>query len=114
MKTSELIGPDLDWAVAKAKGVRLSALQDHGHFEVHFADENGGEIYSPSTDWAQGGPIIEREKIATVYRAGEYWLSYTFDGAEFEGIGPTPLVAAMRCYVSSKLGNEIDVPEGLK
>jgi hypothetical protein len=27
--------------------------------------------------------------------------------------GPTPLIAAMRCYVASKLGDEVDVPEEL-
>jgi hypothetical protein len=27
--------------------------------------------------------------------------------------GHTPLIAAMRCYVASKLGEEIDVPEEL-
>ncbi len=114
MKTSELIGPALDWAVAKCEGVRVSALQPHGRLEIHFNDENGCDTWTPSTDWLQGGPIIEREKIATVYRAGEYWLSYTFDGAEFEGVGPTPLVAAMRCYCLSKLGDTVDIPEELK
>lgn len=28
--------------------------------------------------------------------------------------GPTPLIAAMRCYVASKLGDEVEVPEELK
>ena len=27
--------------------------------------------------------------------------------------GPTPLIAAMRCYVSGKLGDEVDIPEEL-
>ena len=26
------------------------------------------------------------------------------------GYGPTPLIAAMRCYVASKLGDEVEVP----
>ncbi len=29
------------------------------------------------------------------------------------GMGPTPLIAAMRCYVASKLGDEVDIPEEL-
>ena len=98
VKTSELQGSALDWAVAKAERRTIDYFRG---------------IYKPSTDWAQGGPIIEREKIAMVYRAGEYWLSYTFDGAKFEGTGPTPLIAAMRCYLASKLGDEIEVPEEL-
>jgi hypothetical protein len=28
--------------------------------------------------------------------------------------GPTPLIAAMRCYVASKLGDEIEIPENLR
>ena len=28
-------------------------------------------------------------------------------------IGPTPLIAAMRCYVASKLGDDVDIPEEL-
>jgi hypothetical protein len=78
--------------------------------------ETGRTLSLPrySIDWSLGGPLVEQEKIATVYRAGEYWLSYTFDGAEFEGTGPTPLIAAMRCYVASKLGEEIEIPEELR
>jgi hypothetical protein len=31
-----------------------------------------------------------------------------------EGEGPTPLIAAMRCYVQSRLGDEVDVPKELQ
>jgi hypothetical protein len=27
--------------------------------------------------------------------------------------GPTPLIAAMRCYVASKLGDAVEIPEEL-
>lgn len=30
-----------------------------------------------------------------------------------EGYGPTPLIAAMRCFVASKLGDEVEVPDEL-
>jgi len=74
------------------------------------------EDYSPSTDWAQGGPIIERENInliwsegypvkATIYRGGHVWI---------DSFGETPLIAAARCYVSFMLGDEINIPEVLK
>lgn len=79
-------------------------------------------IYRPSTDWSQGGPIIERECIAT-YASGacsvspknpDYWVAEILetDGMR-EAYGPTPLIAAMRCYLTSKLGDEIDIPEEL-
>jgi hypothetical protein len=118
MKTSELTGAALDWAVAKCEPDDTLAIyfdESTGEPLCHDDWPNNQE-YKPSTDWAQGGPIIEREKIAVVYRAGEYWLAYThenYQGRQAEAYGPTPLVAAMRCYVASKLGDEVDVPEEL-
>ena len=38
---------------------------------------------------------------------------YGYDVQEIKYSGPTPLIAAMRCYVASKLGDEVDVPEEL-
>ncbi len=74
-----------------------------------------------STDWAQGGPIIEREEcVATIERlnSGDFRVQMPYDRqAEMPGryfYGPTPLIAAMRCYVASKLGDEVEVPEELK
>lgn len=72
-----------------------------------------------TTYWAQGGPIIEREQIgfwppAGGRTAGQVWAAnYNLDKKKPRMYGPTPLVAAMRCYVASKLGDEVDVPDGL-
>jgi hypothetical protein len=55
MKTSELTGAALDWAVAKCEG--LECTEDMGLLVVEGADG----YYSPSMKWAQGGAIIERE-----------------------------------------------------
>lgn len=106
MKTSELQGAALDWAVAKC--VELVGCDD---FDVGFILEGG---YTPSTNWAQGGPIIEREKInlGWVFCDGREFWTATMYLAESEG--STPLIAAMRCYVASKLGDEIEIPEELK
>lgn len=67
----------------------------------------------PSTDWSQGGPIIEREKIGV-------WPSESISGQwgarmlnTYIMYGPTPLIAAMRCFVASKLGDEVEVPDEL-
>ncbi len=111
--TEKLEGAALDWAVAECEGlkVRIPAWAETPYVVV--LSPRGEIIYSPSSSWALVGPIIEREKLAVVCRAGGYWLAYTFDGAEFEGTGPTPLLAAMRCYVMSKLGDEVDVPDEL-
>jgi hypothetical protein len=115
MKTSELTGAALDWAVAKAEGHDV----DDPTWWPDFGDES---CYS--TDWQQGGPIIEREGISlTSYLDEEdsYWIGSVecqyrdFNAtAYYEECGPTPLIAAMRCYVASMLGDEVDVPEELQ
>lgn len=71
--------------------------------------------FSPTRHWAQGGPIIDRERITVRYRANTS-SAYAYVPAEgcstWYG-GETALIAAMRCYCCSKLGNEIDIPEEL-
>jgi hypothetical protein len=106
MKTSELTGAALDWAVAKCEGLPVTGK----HYDLRFIDE-----YPFSTDWAQGGPIIGREKIS-ILEAGDFWGARPLqDGVTptRDSYGPTPLIAAMRCYVASELGDDIDVPEEL-
>ena len=109
MKTSELTGAALDWAVAKCekKGRTWYKNEDGALVEEH------GEFYfpfHPSTNWAHGGPIIERERICLIDQGGDYWQALW---GWKESFGDTPLIAAMRCYVASQLGDEIDVPEEL-
>lgn len=106
MKTSELSGAALDWAVAKCEGEQPSRYTYY------------------STDWSVAGPIIHREQIDVFCRpsGSKYskvpdWASakylYPNQPAAFLQSGPTPLIAAMRCFVSSRLGDEVEVPEGL-
>ena len=98
MKTSELSGAQLDWAVFEAEyGTQT--------YEFTYA-------YKPSADWAQGGLIIEREWIS-VFVEDDTWKASNSWG-HFPLEGPNPLVAAMRCYVASKLGQEVEIPEELK
>jgi hypothetical protein len=102
MKTNELTGKALNWAVGKAEGL------DYWLAPVNYCGQ-----------WEHGGPIIERERIAVGFdgfdiidSALPIWGAFKYAG-RFEGYGPTPLIAAMRVYVASKLGDEVNVPEGL-
>ena len=95
MKVAELNGVALDWAVAKCE-----------YFPVRSGFDDNCPEYS--TDWAQGGPIIEREGIA-LGQTGDGWEA-TCDGAVYIS-GQTPLIAAMRCYVMNALGKEVEIPE---
>ena len=102
IKTSELTGAALDWAVAKCE-----------RFPNVDRWQSNDYPFKPSTDWSQGGPIIEREKIQTMYVDGVGPWSAITDGLHCAEFGTTPLIAAMRCYVASKLGDEVEVPDEL-
>jgi hypothetical protein len=114
MRTNELSGAALDWAVAKCEGLLCFGYRTDGErFAVELSD---GEVegFMPSTDWALGGAIIEREGMQ-LWKGGTWCasLDQSFNPPEFE-TGATPLIAAMRCYVASKLGDEVQLPEELK
>jgi len=112
IKTAELTGAALDWAVAKASGV------EHRYRHTTGGDYNGNTVtvYRRfSTDWSQGGPIIERERIDIEYDLGDKCWNARWHGSNEWTFyqADTPLIAAMRCFVASKLGDEVDVPEEL-
>lgn len=111
--TKDLIGPALDWAVDSCKKGRSKFLLEPVRWVPAWS--MGGCGLNFSTDWSQGGPIIEREWIDVLRDAG-HWTALktrTVDHPHLRISGPTPLIAAMRCYVASKLGDEVDVPEEL-
>ena len=118
IKTAELTGAALDWAVAKAK---QPVYSDTSLIEAGRGGYDGignfHEPFTPSTDWEQGGPIIERERITLDYFPdGGEWLAQVWDNNGnpiVEEQGPTPLIAAMRCYVANKIGDEVAIPEEL-
>jgi len=114
VSTSELIGAALDWAVAKCDGREF-----YNHDRDGATCMRGGWT-DYSTDWTQGGPIIERIEGFQF----KHWLEsnresqcqaeiHNYDG-DWVAFGPTPLIAAMRCYVASKLGETIKIPQEIK
>ena len=110
MKTRELTGLALDWAVATITKPGIHGVDSLGKLRCV---GDYASVYSPSTDWSQGGPIIEREKIATRENgdSDEWYACKRWD--YYGKFGPTLLIAAMRCYVASKLGDNVELPEGL-
>lgn len=97
IKTNELTGPALNWAVRYALNERKP---------IDYVDARDNF----STCWNKGGPIIEREDIDLTKLCPGTWRA---TNTEHWFNGPTPLIAAMRCYVASCLGDEVDVPEEL-
>ena len=125
MKTSELTGVALNWAVTQCLT---------GDADDYIVIDKYGLLWAGpeyGSDWSQGGALIEREKIAVIptYEYGttesgkdvnlfKGWKSYRTDKPYWMTVpvhyGPTPLVAAMRCFIASKLGDEVEIPEELK
>lgn len=140
IKTSELTGKALDFAVLKCE--RPDWVSNSKQPEIYVT----GCGFTPSTSWSDAGPIIQREKITIVCAEGEYndekagtpdcydtyWIatigrlcaetaygsqgdnwgeSFQIDSQSMSG--PTPLIAALRCYVASNLGKEVDIPDVL-
>ena len=122
MKTSELTGAALDWAVAKCEGYtdlhKIEGRMPHepqlGMFPPR-KEYGVMELWelSFSSDWNKGGWIIEREKINVSLSATAPWMAWLYDGLEMIELmdGETPLQAAMRCYVASVLGDEVELPD---
>jgi len=109
IKVSEATNLQLDWAVAKCEGWvdKLGSVE----VQVMMACDD----FNYSTNWSQGGPIIEREGIEISYDEDGGWGAFIErTNKDYLYHGPTPLIAAMRCYVASRLGEEVDVPEELK
>ena len=119
MKTSELTGAALDWAVAKCENPALTLDTFLSEWERYNC--------ASSIDWAQAGPIIEREGIDLHRVSDSLWSAKLWANNagmvknpaqrfrhNIEIDGPTPLIAAMRCFVASKLGDDIEVPPELK
>ena len=113
MKTYELQRAALDWAVAKCIYEPDDVVICDGRV---FAYDDATKGFNPSTNWAQGGPIIEREGISVATDDVEPWCGFIEDDETNTLFfsGPTPLIAAMRCYVASKMGDEIELPEEVK
>ncbi len=108
IKVSDLTGAALDWAVAKCEGIGLGP---RGFVVYSFEGEPA--MWQPSTDWSQGGPIIEREAITISEGSpvvGLEWMACDKSSTHIQH-GPSYLIAAMRCYAASKLGDAIEVPK---
>lgn len=140
VKTAELSGAALDWAVAQAADVQFFQMGANwpGNSAVNEAARLGPVVimdlvgklrlgagscfvaWSPSTDWSQGGPLIHKHAIevepADRYAEfGNQWGA-TMIGRKSDVCwagGDTPLVAACRVLVLGSLGIVVSVPREL-
>jgi hypothetical protein len=131
VQISNVSGVTLNWLVAKCEEYK-SIIPGHGYHDPRKAhiitqilvSNKRHEAYNfdPAGDWHNSGDIVIREAIGTVPvwqtasgtvgGGGEWiWKAFMNSPGRFEYLGPTPQVAAMRCYVASRMGPEVDIPE---
>ncbi len=125
MKTEQLKDEALDWAVATALGLSPRLYKAGPVNKPKWISLVGNDACAYSRDWRQGGPTIDSEHIELLYygtegRNGNPWEAqigqdtHYIDQYPGDAIGgPTALIAAMRGYVTSKLGAEVEVPNEL-
>lgn len=120
IKTAELEGAALDWAVAKAIGANIDHELTHSRkVWAAWGDLSSPERFNPSEDWAQGGPLIDQYKVEFRARGDSYecrvemWDNEGIGYDEIKTTGPSHLVAAMRAIAMAELGDAVDVPEEL-
>ena len=136
VKAADLTGLALDWAVAKAVGLPLCEEACQGDFILVGHGDGDLERFAPSTDWAQGGPLIEKygvllsppsslvhrnfgnfDKRNGYYESG-FWGATIFAKERkhrrkaFEH-PDQPLVVVMRAIVQFELGEVVSVPAEL-
>jgi hypothetical protein len=115
IKTAEATGPALDWLVAKCVGTSVRWSAPHEQLLI-----NGHNylVWEPTRDPAQAWPIINRMRNVSISHHANDDPAWTvsFDGMRHLAAfmrGPTGLIAAMRCWVISQMGDEVEIPEEL-
>ncbi len=120
IKVSEATELQLDWLAAECEGMKLhrnallfGQIKEGWWVSGYYMDPNNWiplSLLNFSTNWTQIGPIIEREGISSIFHEQGHWTASNLHGTVCVE-GHTPLIAAMRCYVASKLGDTVEVPE---
>ncbi|WP_054904581.1 phage protein NinX family protein [Pseudomonas sp. NBRC 111144] len=122
VRVSNLVGAALDWAVAQVEGVETSWRYGRELVKVH---DRGGiklvesirSIYSPSIDWSQGGPLVDKHHGGLHYEAHLADANFRYSSGPgrtgFWCYGPTALIAFCRGLVKAKLGDTVQVPKEL-
>lgn len=116
IKVAEATNTQLDWLVAKCEGYDVG----FDAYGVMISRHQVTDRFEPSTNAGWMWPIIDRERIATTPftvsvgpDAGtKEWFANTERNSCYSD-GSTSLIAAARCYVVSKLGETVEVPEEL-
>lgn len=116
VRTADLAGEALGWAVGKAEGLDLQ-LVPPGYNGVPwrvFAQYQGQAIkhtkrYNPWEDWALAGALVDKYRVCLDFKCG-LWSAL---GDEWVAGCHTPPIAICRAVVTTKLGDTVQVPKEL-
>lgn len=121
IKTSELKGVALDWAVAKSRGLSFGMV----HGQVCLPNSSGDfvRVYMPSSNWGHGGPLIDIHAISMHHEEDDnlddWWIVEAYVGYADDihhGTGrdkESKLIAFCRALVAAELGEEVEIPDEL-
>jgi len=118
MLIAELEGPLLDYWVGRVLGLEELDVDAIEATYVREQSEGPGPRvrFSPSSDWTQGGSVVERLNISVIYEpdsaadepAGT-WTAYIQPVKDGMFWGARPLIAAMRAAVHHRFGHEVQL-----
>ena len=117
VQTTELSRLALDWAMATCAKLSIGIIGPQ-YIEIDIP-EGDRHVYAPTCDWGQGGPIVAemieegfRIEKADFGQGVKCWKLHEGDRLII-AYGKTPLEAAVRCRVLTKLGEAVDIPDTL-
>lgn len=120
VKTRNLQGASLDWAIAVIGEYEESLTSYMGADGNIYLATKDGYTHMESRSWAQGGPIMSSRGISRTTCHSSLWIAYWTDGYTEGDEGKlcmqcdkSELVAGLRYYVALELGDEVDIPEEL-
>lgn len=119
VKTADLAGEALGWAVGMAEGLALHLEPpQYGNGWRVFAIYRGEatercERYNPWEAWAVGGQLIQKYRVGFGLYSDSFFAVTGLDDIPGDADGPTHLIAASRAVVAAKLGDTVQVPKEL-
>ena len=119
VKTADLAGEALGWAVGKAEGQDVFLVQpQYGNPWRVFARYRASATeydkrYNPWEDWALGGKLIEKYRVGFGLYSDYFFAVTGLDDPPGDSEGSTHMVAACRAIVAAKLGDTVQVPKEL-
>ena len=103
---------ELDYAIAMVERVNHRFFPVLINSKVYLDTDNDHIKYSPTDDWAVGGPLVA--KYQTTFIGSEHFYLATIrcpiTANIYEASGETHLIATMRAIMKSISGDQVELP----